>query len=181
MKTKTIYYVDMDGTIARFYDEMNYLEKMYEKGFFRGLAAFQNVVEAIQDLVKNGEEVHVLTSVIESDYCKSEKDQWLDEYLPCIPKENRHYVGYGISKAHCGIIVDENAILLDDYNKNLEEWRRAGGTAVKLINNVNNLGRIGPLWNGYSIRYDEPHQHIITKLIHYAPNNIHVIKSALLV
>ena len=30
-------FVDMDGTLARFHDEVGYLERMFEKGFFSGL------------------------------------------------------------------------------------------------------------------------------------------------
>lgn len=38
--------VDMDGTLARFHDQANYLERMFEKDFFRELEPFENMVEA---------------------------------------------------------------------------------------------------------------------------------------
>lgn len=37
-------FVDMDGTLARFHDENLYLERMFEKGFFRDLKPFENAV-----------------------------------------------------------------------------------------------------------------------------------------
>ena len=43
-------FVDMDGTLARFHDEVGYLERMFEKGFFSGLQPFQQAVQAINDL-----------------------------------------------------------------------------------------------------------------------------------
>jgi 5'(3')-deoxyribonucleotidase len=35
-------------------------------------------------------------------------------------------------------VIKSNDILIDDYNKNLEEWRAAGGTSVKYCNGINN-------------------------------------------
>lgn len=38
MTTKSRLFIDLDGTVARFYDASpNYLEQMYEKGYFRNL------------------------------------------------------------------------------------------------------------------------------------------------
>lgn len=38
--------------------------------------------------------------------------------------------------------------MIDDYNKNLLEWQKAGGTSVKAKNNINHKGLHGELWKG---------------------------------
>lgn len=47
-------FVDMDGTLARFHDENLYLERMFEKGFFRDLKPFENAVSAIKEFTIYG-------------------------------------------------------------------------------------------------------------------------------
>lgn len=34
-------------------------------------------------------------------------------------------------------VSPKDSILIDDYNKNLEEWREHGGIPIKFINNIN--------------------------------------------
>ena len=40
--------VDMDGTLARFHDQANYLERMFEKDFFRELEPLEKMVEGVR-------------------------------------------------------------------------------------------------------------------------------------
>ena len=44
--------------------------------------------------------------------------------------------------------LTDKDILIDDYNKNLLEWQKAGGTSVKAKNNINHKGLHGELWKG---------------------------------
>ena len=44
--------IDMDGTLARFYDQAKCIEKMYEPGFFSGLYPYENMIEAVKLLLK---------------------------------------------------------------------------------------------------------------------------------
>ena len=53
MTDKIRIFVDMDGTLARFHDENLYLERMFEKGFFRDLKPFSNAVDAIKRIIDN--------------------------------------------------------------------------------------------------------------------------------
>ncbi|MDR2774795.1 MAG: hypothetical protein LBC19_08650 [Tannerella sp.] len=45
---KTRLFVDMDGVLARFHDEENFAERMYEDGFFTGLKPFDEAIEAVK-------------------------------------------------------------------------------------------------------------------------------------
>lgn len=145
-------FIDMDGTLARFHDEVQYLERMFEKGFFLNLQPFSEAVEAVNSLARSGQyEVYILSAAIDGEppYCQEEKNQWLDKFCPDIDREHRIFTRMGMQKAEYipgGISSDD--ILWDDYNKNLEEWRSAGGFSVKCHNNINHKGLIGPLWDG---------------------------------
>ena len=48
MSTKL--FIDMDGTTCRFHDEVQYLERMFEEGFFKNL----NLILPVSPDLKNG-------------------------------------------------------------------------------------------------------------------------------
>lgn len=74
--------VDMDGTLARFHDQANYLERMFEKDFFRELEPFANMVEGVRQFMQDHPDIEVFivsARVIgEPPYCEVEKNAWLD-------------------------------------------------------------------------------------------------------
>lgn len=148
-------FIDMDGTITRFHDEEDYLKRMYESGFFLGLKPFESVVAAIKlfSRCNPGVEVHILSSIIPSETCAFEKINWIKKYLPHV--SNIILVPCGIKKTDYVSDISAYDVLLDDYNKNLVEWKLAGGTAVKLVNNINHKGRYGALWQYDLISYEE--------------------------
>lgn len=158
-------FLDLDGTLARFHDEVEYIERMWEKGFFANLKPFENVVSSLKDVYeKNICDIYILSSVIDGEppYCVTEKNEWLDKYLPFIDHTHRLLVPQGTSKSefvskHFGEPLSNAFVLYDDYNKNLREWQRNGGTSIKCINNINNKGKgayggeVGNLWEGTAI------------------------------
>ncbi len=152
-------FIDMDGTLAKFHDEVKYLERMWEPGFFRNLQPFDNMNYAVKEFIDRHPdvEVFILSSKIlgEPPYCEMEKNDWMDKYLPEIDKEHRIFPSVGTPKASCvegGITKDD--YLLDDYNKSLRDWEAAGGSAIKCHNNINQHGLgaygggRGELWMG---------------------------------
>ncbi len=165
--------VDLDGTLARFHDEVNYLERMFEKGFFGSLEPFENMVEGIRLFIQNNPDVQVYScsAQIQSLYCQEEKDAWLDRYLPEISKENRIYTEMGRSKAEYlpGGCTKEN-FLLDDYNRGLHKFLFDGGSAIKCHNNINQKGRgdhggeRGYMWAGPMIHANDPPELIAAEL-----------------
>lgn len=149
----------MDGTLARFHDQVNYLERMFEKNFFRDLEPFENMVGGIKEFIRlhPDVEVYILSAKVngEPPYCEEEKHAWLDKYLPEIPKENRIFTTMGRRKAEFiqGGLTS-NDYLLDDYNKGLYQFMYDGGKAIKCHNNINQKGlgafggQRGNLWVG---------------------------------
>lgn len=165
MTDKIRIFVDMDGTIARFHDENLYLERMFEKGFFRDLKPFENAVSAIKELVKdNTSEIFILSATVNS--CSlEEKQEWLDRYLPEIDKEHRIFISLNVPKSEAiGHRLTDKDILIDDYNKNLLEWQKAGGTSVKAKNNINHKGLHGELWKGDLIDITDTAESIVERM-----------------
>lgn len=159
-------FVDMDGTLARFHDEVNYLERMFEKDFFRDLEPFENMVAGIRQFMKDHPdvEVFVLSARVLSEppYCEAEKNAWLDEHLPEIDREHRIYTEVGKPKADfIPNGIGKNDYLLDDYNKGLNQWLFDGGSAIKCHNNINQKGlgayggSAGRMWAGAMVHTED--------------------------
>lgn len=150
-------FVDMDGTIARFYEDPNCLERMNDEGFFASLNPYESVVQAIRRLTDEAEVIFISAVSREANTAISDKKDWLKRYFgdcryttlfPAIGENKAE-----LAKTHYGQLSASD-VLLDDYNRNLEEWAQAGGRSVKLINEINNKGLHGKLWTGSSVRYD---------------------------
>ena len=126
-------FYDMDNCLALFSRkgmEKIAVKDMYKKGYFRNLPTMENAVQTLAGLILEDYDIHILSACINSEYCKSEKLEWIEEYFPFIEKENIHLCKVGQNKAE--VIGDvEGAILIDDYHKNLVEWEKAGGVAIK--------------------------------------------------
>lgn len=153
-------FVDMDGTLARFHDEEKYLERMWEEGFFEQLMPFDNAVDTVKALASDPNiEVFILSAAIEGEppYCVAQKHAWLDRYLPEVDRSHRIFTAVGENKAE--LIPDgikQTDVLIDDYNKNLNEWQTFGGHSIKFVNNINHRGLHGELWQGDLIFHDKP-------------------------
>lgn len=149
-------FVDMDGVLAEFHP-VDKIEELYEQGYFASLKPQQNVVDAVKLLCADSRfEVYILSSVLDSDYARNEKNQWLDEHIPQIDKRHRLFPAYGDSK----IWIIPNGLqttdtLLDDYSLNLNAWCPPG-QAIKLMNGIN--GNHGT-WQGARVSHmDSPEQ-----------------------
>ena len=159
MQNRPRLFVDMDGTLARFHDEVQYLERMYEPDFFTNLKPFLGAVETVREVMRVHPdwEVYILSAAIPGDPpgCEKQKNAWLDMHLPEIDRAHRLFPPIGADKSE--VIpggIKETDVLLDDYNKNLEEWRTAGGVAVKFVNNINDRALKGPRWDGWRLHHD---------------------------
>ena len=147
-------YVDMDGTLAEF-RPISKIEDLYEKGYFENLAPLPRVVQAVKDIVAQGQiKVCVLSSVLsDSKYALEEKNRWLDQHLPEIPEEDRFFPSCGESKVeYFEGQINSSDFLLDDYSKNLHDWDPPG-SGIKLSNGIN--GRFGT-WKSHCVAHDSP-------------------------
>lgn len=147
-------FVNMDGTIATWDTELTSSEVLYQKGYFNKRPIMKNMIEAVKLLSDEKEiELYILTSIFsDSIYTVEEKHEWLDQYLPHIPKENRLFAICGESKrASVPFKVDNKCYLLDDYTKNLSDWSLEG-KGIKVLNGINHTKGS---WKGPFVHHSE--------------------------
>ena len=131
-------FVDMDGVLAVFNNNISSTEELYAKGYFRDLKPQTNVVEAVKKLIADNKmEVYILSAYLaDSEYALKEKNEWLDEFLPELKKENRMFVTCTQDKKEAIKDLDDNDFLLDDYTHNLLLWQPPA-RGIKLLNDIN--------------------------------------------
>lgn len=130
-------YFDIDGTLGYWYADgrgMTYPEEILDPNnhYFRNIDPHPFMIALTRELQREGCDVCIISAADRNTI--NDKWEWIDEYLPHIPKENICFCPIGADKTE---FVKGNAdisVLIDDYPKNLEEWK---GASVKVINNVN--------------------------------------------
>ena len=124
---------DMDNTLYRFsiYKQDGLaLQEAYTKGFYKNLPIFPEAPYVVEALQKMGMHVGICTSLIDSPYCKTEKEDSLWYYFPMIPQNDIIMVPEGQSKIdHIKDI--SNTILIDDWHGNIMKMYEQGGIAIK--------------------------------------------------
>lgn len=135
-------FVDMDGTVANFFEQEDCLERMYEENFFRNLKPL-HFADFINEMATYDQDnVYILSACVDTEYCMQEKRDWIDEHIPFIKEENIILCKVGQNKAEVvelllDIELTKEDILYDDYTQNLEEWEWAGGHGIKALNGIN--------------------------------------------
>lgn len=131
-------FVDLDGTCAKWFVVAE--EQLFEKGYYRNLPEYENVVAAVNQIVEKHPdiEVYVLSKYLtNSKYALQEKQEWVEEHMPGIDRMHRIFVPYEKDKRD---MIPEGLrktdYLLDDYTKNFENWMPPA-RGVKLLNGIN--------------------------------------------
>ena len=161
-------FFDMDGVLAEYRIYCGEHE-MQEKGYFGSLKPEWNIILAVKELVKENANVYILTKVFPSffTYSMEEKREWVEKIMPFFPMDHLIMVnGEKEEKSEAirkklGLDVNADCILIDDYNPNLYDWRKNGGTPVKYTNGVNDKTQS---FDGYRINYMDTPDEILAKL-----------------
>lgn len=154
------YFIDMDGTLAQFHAEEDYLERMTEPHFFENLRPYEDMLAKLKSYIAAhpDSEFYILSGLTaDAPDCEGQKNRWLDKHLPEIDAAHRIFTANGDDKSlYIPGGIRPKDILIDDYNKNLEDWQIAGGLSVKFVNQINDKALRGTLWNGERIHYNRP-------------------------
>lgn len=148
-------FIDMDGTLAK-WNNVEF-EQLFEQGYYRNLEPNNDILIDLNWLIEQGEDVYILSCVLpDSKYALDEKKEWLKQYVPALSEEKYIFVPYGENKAdylkeHYSPITNKD-YLIDDYTKNLIEWKEYGGIGVKYINGINHTRGT---WDGLMINGDK--------------------------
>jgi len=147
-------FVDMDGTLNVFATDLSGPEELYEPGYFLNRPPQESVIAAVNELIeKYPSRIYILSAVLpDSSTALSEKNEYLDKYLPNLPRHQRVFTLCGQRKGDAIASLSQNDFLLDDYTKNLNEWKKDGGTGIKLLTDINHTKGS---WKGTRIRYDK--------------------------
>lgn len=154
-------FFDMDGVLAKW--QWVGPDTLALPGYFKGLAPDESAVKAAKTLAAQAStEVYVLSAVM-NDAAEKEKNEWLDKYVPFVPKQNRIFVPYGTDKS---TILPEGetdqCILVDDFNPNLFQWK---GLPIKYLNGIN--GSSGK-WDGFTVSHDSNPTIIAASILAFA-------------
>ena len=165
-----ILFVDMDGTIARFYEMKNYLDRMYEPGCFISLNPYVEMVKAIARIIEN-HEIRVIFHTAYPDGNPSaadEKLEWIKkvfklekfEYIIVKTPSNKaleaeKYLGRQLTKAD---------FLIDDYTVNLRNWEKFGGSGIKCVNEIQDRADVNS-YDGPRINAEEDALYIYNYLM----------------
>lgn len=148
-------FLDLDGTLAKFNSKKNALKRFdNEKGFFSSLKPYKNI-EVINQLATCGNvEVYVI-SATPNEQADQDKMIWIKTYLKQIKQENICFCRLNENKAKVikdklNIEIDKECILLDDYTKNLIEWKNLNGIGIKRLTSKADNSR--KIWKDYSIK-----------------------------
>lgn len=129
-KEKAIY-VDMDGVLAIWNSNASQ-EEVAERGYFLNRDADYPIVAAVHLLKQAGFDIKVLSAAYTVRACW-EKRQWLNHVG--LSAVEAVFVPYGERKAD--YVEEDDAILIDDFGKELAEWK---GIPVKFYNGINGKG-----------------------------------------
>ena len=130
---KVIIYCDMDGVLADF-DKVENAVAIYktQPNFFYDLEPIIENVNAIKQLIAKDYLVKIL-SKSPHENADNDKRKWLEKYLPEIKNENIIFARPHETKISFVSQLEKHfSLLLDDYEKNIDEWRNENGIAFKI-------------------------------------------------
>lgn len=136
-------FFDLDGTLAEWKEAD--MRELKSKGYFLNLSPQKEILDFARRLAnKEKFEVYILSAFLTDCTALEDKNMWCDMKAPEI--KNRNFVLNGTNKALSVMkilqkksLTDED-ILVDDYSKNLNEWKKYGGKAIKWLNGKNGRG-----------------------------------------
>lgn len=135
--------IDMDGVLAKFNENLQAEELLFEKGYFLNLEPQRNVVRALYNVcfLDWDEDISIRPRILsafltESKYALDEKKAWLKREVPALSK-NYTFCECGQSKSNfiASAELANRDILIDDYGANCKSWMEAGGVYIKVSRN----------------------------------------------
>lgn len=135
-RDKPSVYFDIDGTLGKWYTDGRglSLEEMIDPAnhYFRNIETQGSMVTLANVLHEQGVDVCIISAAYKDTI--RDKWDWIKEHLPFIPEKNICFAPIGTDKTDFVKGNAEISVLIDDYNKNLEQWK---GIPIKALNGIN--------------------------------------------
>ena len=160
-------FINVDNTLARTRQALDTFERLYEPRFFSSLSPYANMVDAVNEIIaREKTDVFFVTNAPREIDCFEERKSWIFKYFPKVSSDN--IVTYPTEldmTAYIPLGVMPDDILVADYNKSLNAWRRRGGIGVKFVGEFvyKSEARDMP-WRGFSTKYTDPPSDIVAGL-----------------
>ena len=143
---KAIYF-DMDGTIADLYGVENWLADLIAENVrpyaeAKPLLNLSLLARYIHKAQEKGYTVGVISWLSKcgtpayNEAVAEVKRQWLAKHLPSVQWDEIHIVAYGTPKSTCRTC---EGFLIDDEQRNLDEWGEGAVIANRLLEVLRNL------------------------------------------
>lgn len=138
----------MDGTLAKYRRKdfvrtppLFMIEGLH---YFKHQQPDTKMIRILKHILSCTNNVTILTSLPDTPLFyeqKQDKIDWLKKYCPFINITTQFLITKSGKRQHIEEIQNKHLtrfdILIDDYNPNLIEWERGGGTGVKYLNGIN--------------------------------------------
>jgi 5'(3')-deoxyribonucleotidase len=123
--------IEKHEDFANLYNEATTLIKgeARKSGFFRNLEVMEGAMDIINATIEvSGQLPTILTACIGSPYCEAEKAEWLKEHFSGMYQDV-------IFEQEKEKYANEYSVLVDDREKNVEDFNNAGGKSVHVYDN----------------------------------------------
>ena len=135
-------FLDIDNTLALFSQkgkDKEACENAQTVGYYETLPIFHCAEDTLMDLTRLGANIWILSAYPlrpnEKDVhsAKTEKEKWIETYLPFIPINHRLIIPVGTNKTEIiySVCNPKTAIFIDDYGKNVSHAYEAGIVGIK--------------------------------------------------
>ena len=152
-KEKKIVFWDMDGVLFPF-NPCATEEELLTSEFYSNADPVLHMWMTARELKHNRRiEQFILSAYLNTDAMNG-KNQALDKnFGDVFPEDHRIFVPYhtgkvGYAESMLGRALDKNCILLDDHTPNCLAWQKAGGMAIKVLNDINDKSK---RWKGLKL------------------------------
>lgn len=141
---------DMDGVLFPFELSATDEQLQSRKYYAEMLPVREMWIQLYELAAEKGQAHHILSKYLCEEALAGKHDA-LDKMF--FPKEDRIFVPYGIAKSeYARRFLMRNLrredVLLDDHTANCIEWQKAGGTAIKVLNAINDRSK---RWKGLKL------------------------------
>ena len=159
-------YFDIDGTLGYWYQDargMVYPDEVLDprSHYFRTIAPHPFMIELAEKL---SEDYDVCIVGAADKDTILDKFEWVNEHCPFIKDENIFFCPLGADKANYVKGNAERSVLIDDYNKNLNEWK---GIPIKAVNSINSRDDNRVCIDGYAAEQSDD-EYFKQKVMHNA-------------